>query len=573
MSTLLDWNALELKIKAHIANADEKIDEQTALTHIVLEYVLSIDPEEVEDAITDGSNDRGIDAVYVDSRDGQNTIHIFQLKYVTTFDKAKKNFPSREIDKLISFWADVLEERPNLKKTCNTLLWAKVEEIWDALKRPDPSFVVHTAGNLLALVPPEKRRLEEALAKYKSFLVREHTLETIVELFRDRKRLAVDASLQMVDLNYFERTDGNIRGLIATVEAEQILQLVTDPQDQAVIREAVFDDNVRVYLKRKNQINRKIIASALSSRNADFWYLNNGITMTCDSFSYQAGRRASVVSLRNVQIVNGGQTSHALFEARQDDPDAIRRVLVLVRIYETKTKEISTRIAESTNSQTPINTRDLRSNDDVQKTLEEGFLDLGLYYERKAKQYADRPKQKRVDALAAGQAYLAYILGKPEVAKKDRARVFGDLYDEIFNEDITPQKLYVPLRVLAVIESEKREIQRRIRRQESIDPQQLYLMDGAYHVLYAVAFLINFRQKDLLDEKVAKLLIEAAKQGVAKTVQLEEKADPAFTFNRFFKDPRTRSKIDETLLSLNLLESKRPKRTRQSRQVASRKKK
>ena len=270
MSTLLDWNALELKIKAHIANADEDIDEQTALTHIVLEYVLSIDPEEVEDAITDGSHDRGIDAVYVDSRDGQNTIHIFQLKYVTTFDRAKKNFPSAEIDKLISFCADVLEERANLKKTCNSLLWAKVDEIWDALKRPDPSFVVHTAGNLLALVPPERRRLEEALAKYRSFIVREHTLQTVVELFRDRKRSAVDASLQMVDMNYFERTDGNIRGLIATVEAEQILQLVTDPQDQAVIREGVFDDNVRVYLKRKNQINRKIIASALSSRNSDF---------------------------------------------------------------------------------------------------------------------------------------------------------------------------------------------------------------------------------------------------------------------------------------------------------------
>ncbi|MEA7595337.1 AIPR family protein, partial [Salmonella enterica subsp. enterica serovar Virginia] len=42
-------------------------------------------------------------------------------------------------------------------------------------------------------------------------------------------------------------------------------------------------------------------------------------------------------------------------------------------IIETKSQPVSLAIAESTNSQTPIKSRDLRSNDDIQKKLEEAF--------------------------------------------------------------------------------------------------------------------------------------------------------------------------------------------------------
>ncbi len=290
-------------------------------------------------------------------------------------------------------------------------------------------------------------------------------------------------------MNYFERTDGNIRGLIATIEAEELIKLIRDPTSPEEVRSSVFNDNVRIYLTRKNPINKKIIDPHFQTRIPKFWYLNNGITMTCDSFSYQAGQRAPLVSLKNVQIVNGGQTSNSLFEAQKEAPDKVKKVLVLTRIYETKTKEISSNIAESTNSQTPINTRDLRSNDDVQKKLEESFLDLGFYYERKAKQHTNQPRSKRIDALAAGQAFLAYQLGMPETAKKERSRVFGDLYDQVFNDTITPTKLLVPLKISRNIEKIKRDLQKKIRQQQKVDTRKLFLIDGAYHVLFAVSEL------------------------------------------------------------------------------------
>jgi len=199
---------------------------------------------------------------------------------------------------------------------------------------------------------------------------------------------------------------------------------------------------------------------------------------------------------------------------------------------------------------------------DVQKKLEESFQDLGLYYERKAKQHTDQPKSKRVDALAAGQAFLAYHLGMPEVAKKDRSRVFSDLYDDVFNDDITPTKLLVPLHLLAEIEKAKRNIQKKIRRQERVDPRMLFLIDGAYHVLFALCQLCDEGSLDANDETAARDLIGPAMDLVRDLVQEEMKIDEAFSFNRFFKDAKTKITIQAMVKSGKYRQQKTMRRTK-----------
>lgn len=514
-----------------------------AFTYIVLEYALGLTPEEIEDSITDGPDDRGIDAVFIDDRSGHNVIHLFQFKHAAHFQKSKNNFPSNEIDKLLSFCADVLGKARGMSRTCNPLLWAKVQEIWDALKNPDPSFQVHLCGNMQPLVEAQNQRLISALEPYRSFTVLDHSLGIVVAAFLEKKAPKIDAELRIVDKNYFERADGSIRGLIVTIEAMELARLISNPHNTSEVREGIFNDNVRVYLTKKNRINRKIHSTALSEKNAEFWYLNNGITMTCDSFSYQPGTRSPSVSMKNVQIVNGGQTSNALFEACRENSERMTDVLLLARIYETKDRSITTRIAEATNSQTPINTRDLRSNDEVQKKLEEGLRDQGLFYERKAHQHLGKPRQKRIDALSAGQAMLAYIHGYPEVAKKDRARVFDDLYDTIFNDDLTTDKVVIPLRIYGDIESQKRDLQRRIKKDQPFDRDLLFLIDGAYHLLYAVGELCARDEINVLDEAQAKTKVPEAIAVLKELVKRESKADEAFTTSRFFKDARTKTKI------------------------------
>jgi hypothetical protein len=364
MATLVDWSQVESKVRSYAVLYDCETD-STALAHVAIEHLLSLTPEEIEEAITDGSHDRGVDAVVVRAEGKKNVIHLFQVKHVTTFDKTENNFPSNEIDKLLSFISDVLEQRGGLEKTCNPILWDKVREIWDLFNSATgtPSFVVHLVGNMAPLVSTEASRLTSSLAKYRIFEVRQHTLESLSRALIESKTPRIDRNLRLVDNQYFERIDGNIRGLVATVQASDLVEMIRHPERPSEVLLDMFDDNVRIYLTRANRINERIYESARSDTNAKFWYLNNGITLTCDSMSYPPGMRAPKLEMCNVQIVNGGQTSNALFEAAKDDPDKVKNVLVLIRVYETKEREISLRIAESTNSQTPIRSRDLRAND------------------------------------------------------------------------------------------------------------------------------------------------------------------------------------------------------------------
>lgn len=543
MATLLDWNALSHKCKSYIGESDYATTEKRAFHHIVLEYLLDLSPEEITDSITDGSDDRGVDAVFVDDRDDRNVIHLFQFKHTNVFANAKNNFPSNEIDKILSFCADILNQNRSMKDTCNPVLWTKVQDIWFALDQASPSFCIHFCGNMEPMVMAQQKRVKNALDEYGSFSIEHHSLDSIVQLFVDKKRPQIDATIRAVDKNYFERTDGNIRGLICTIEATELIKLITDPEDPKKVRYDAFNDNVRIYLTQKNSINKKIFATALSEKNSEFWYLNNGITMTCDTFSYQPGNRSPNIALTNVQIVNGGQTSNALFEANVENPDRVRDVLVLGRIYETRNRDITSEIAEATNSQTPINTRDLHSNDDVQKKLEESFLDQGLFYERKARQHCRESKKKRIDALAAGQALLAYALGHPEVAKKDRGRVFRDFYDRIFNSHLATQQLLTPFRLYEKIQGQKRELQKRVKKNDAFDQSLLFLIDGGYHVLFGVHELCNAQGIDPFDETESAKLIPKAIELVKQLVNTEISKNPSFTTNRYFKDAKTKDDV------------------------------
>lgn len=543
MANLLDWNTLDHKVKAYL-DPNNGIDiEQKAFPILMVSSLLSVSDEEAEDSITDGSKDRGVDAIFIDDREGRNSIHIFQFKYVDTFENTKKNFPSGEIDKLVSFLDDLLDLNKSLEKTCNPILWNKVKEIWTALDKPKPSIEVHFCGNTLPMQEGERERANASLGKFKYFNVHHHSLDSIVDMFVEKKSAAINNQIQVVDKDYFDRTDGSIRGLICTVEASEIVRIITNPENPELVYKEIFNDNVRVYLSRTNKINQKIIETATSEDSPLFWYLNNGITITCDSFSYLKGKRAPIVELQNIQIVNGGQTSNALFEASKIAPEKLDDVLILVRIIETKSQPVSLAIAESTNSQTPIKSRDLRSNDDIQKKLEEAFEGMGLYYERKLNQHSDKPKSNRIDALTAGQAYLAYGLELPEVAKKDRGRIFSDLYDQIFTDELLADDLLCSLKILNIIESIKKSLQSAIRKQENFVIENLFLIDGAYHVLFAVGQICDERKLDRLNLEEAVKLIPTAVKYISELVKDTQDQDESFSFNRYFKDAKTKTKI------------------------------
>ena len=106
MANMFDWNALDQKITTTAAEYTD-LDRTKSLTAVAVATIMEVDIDEAVDAITDGGNDRGVDAIFIDDRDTKNDIHIFQTKCVSDFEKSKNNFPSAEIDKLGSRLIDL----------------------------------------------------------------------------------------------------------------------------------------------------------------------------------------------------------------------------------------------------------------------------------------------------------------------------------------------------------------------------------------------------------------------------------------------------------------------------------
>jgi hypothetical protein len=534
-----------MKVKKYMK--DYSLDDLgSSFEWLALETILNLNEDEIIDAITDGPMDGGIDALHIIDRD----VHVFNFKYAETFENSKNNFPENEIDKILTTMERIYRKSIH-KADINDLLWEKISEIWELFEQGPLNFKYYLCSNKNKPVNHAINKLESNLDKYRHVEYHYYDQEDIVSKILEKKYKKIDGEIHFVDTQYFDRSDGPLKGIVATVAAIDIVNIIKDPNDPKKIMEDVFNDNVRVFLKLKNRINQGIYDTALSDNNFTFWYLNNGITILCDECIYAPNTRTPLVQLKNLQIVNGGQTTHALFEAYLEDSTKLKNVLVLVRICETKKDyHIGERISETTNSQTPIRTRDLHANDRIQQKLQEQFKSLGFYYERKKNQFQDKPKNKRLDNELLGQIYLAYYLDMASEAKNKKVIVFGDKYDDIFDENtVTASKMLKPYKVFLPLEKRKKEIQRKKRKKEYFNKNEAFVSWGIFHLLNVVKIIEEKESVNLENESDRNNTIQKAINYVEELVdyELEDKGE-FYTHDKFFKEASTNTKLREHVL-------------------------
>ena len=483
-------------------------DASSAFCFFCLNLLLNLQDDEIRDSLTDNNylrresgegnagHDRGIDAIFIDQSDTKAKIHLFNFKYVENFSKTDNHFPSSEIDKIVGFLNDLMARDENMHETINQALFMKVKEIWEIFESSNPDFVLHIAANSYqGFENSEKLRFERAIERHSNFRIEYNLMEQIVESITRKGKQSVDGKLKAIDKNFFEKSDGDIRALIVNVDAkdlirvvlsnEEIRQQVDSPDSEQIkaseITEDAFEDNVRMYMKQRSKINRSIKKTALSDDHHRFFYYNNGITITCDSFEYTKTMRAPVIELKNIQVVNGSQTIHALFEAFAENPQKFEHIDILCRIYETHNSALSTSIAEYTNSQNPVKSRDIRSIDPVQQKLEQEFLVMNLYYERKKGQYLGQAKATRLDAEKTGQVLMAFFNKMPSEAKNQKKLIFAEKYDEVFNDDINADKVLLAYKLFENIEDKKSSVREAVL-SESDKVEDPFLLYASYYI-------------------------------------------------------------------------------------------
>jgi hypothetical protein len=536
----LEWSQVNKKILDFQTSADLK-ETSEAFIYYSLNRILGIDINEITSCITDGQFDRGIDAIFIESSENRKIIHLFQMKCYENFKPTARNFPSNETSKILSFLDDLLQASDNMESTCNSLLYSKVKTIWDLLAQEPYDIHIHFCTNAQNLEETHRDSFLSTLRSRSQYIVlKEYDLNTMSAIEVGSRKKERTLSIKLFEENNFERSDGAMRGLIGSIKAQELIKFLTDDTVPGKIDETLFEENIRLYLGEKNEVNYKIYKSALSQNSAEFWYLNNGITIVCDSYKYITNLSNAPVSIKNPQIVNGGQTSFSLFEAYSKNFKQLEKVKVLVKIIETDDAQFRARIAEATNSQTVIRSRDLRSNDTVQITLEDALKDHGYFYERKNDQYADKTQLQRIDARKAGQIMFSYYHKEPDKAKSASEKIFGEYYDLIFDpHSINPEKLLACYKLYQDLETRKNIVVQSMKTKLKSQYEEAWIVEGIFHTLYMVGVLCERDGVNLEDYNLASTKINEA----IEVVGAYAKSQKSVSAYRMFRSSKTKDAL------------------------------
>lgn len=184
-------------------------------------------------------------------------------------------------------------------------------------------------------------------------------------------------------------------------------------------RDRLLEKNVRSFLQVKGGVN-KGIRDTLKDEPDMFLAYNNGISVTAESVDIvrDENGKPSIRKIRDMQIVNGGQTTASIFNAKNDKKTTadLSKVFVQMKLSVIRDAddmdEIVPRISTFANTQNKIQVADFSANDPFHRRIEElsrtiwapaqgGMKPQNWFYERARGQYADMltrestPKRKK----------------------------------------------------------------------------------------------------------------------------------------------------------------------------------
>ena len=434
------------------------------------EYYLSLDPEEVKERIVKDKHAEGVDAVLIDQTNYK--LFFVQAKTVDSFDNVKNHFPENDVKLTLE------GSRFLLRSTYKGKITPELENLVDEYHELDRTSNYETI--ILFLVLKGKpidnkfiRSFEEDFSSPK-VKVNFYDFDGLFDFYVNKyltiraappKRISFEALTKPLTKN----TPNKSR--VFTCKGKELAKIYND------YKERIFQQNVRYSLGlRSKSINRQILKTATDSMTSkEFWYFNNGITIVCKKINEATSGK--VISLDNAQIINGAQTTYALYDAYQsgtlkDD------VEVLIKAIETDSRDFIENVTLYTNSQNAIRLRDLCSKEEIQTKIQKMLLDSYLYFYERARGEFDSLcptidakrkllgmdyKVKLINNENAAQAFLAMYLNKPAQAKSEKGRIFmkdkAGFYDDIFNknDDVLAEKILMSWKLLKYIERHKKE--------------------------------------------------------------------------------------------------------------------
>ncbi|WP_436640109.1 AIPR family protein [Microbaculum sp. FT89] len=535
----MDWDIIDARVaKACDRNQFEK--KTVGFLAVVIDQIFPGHEDQLQEIVTDGPGDRGVDAIHIVESESSAEVFLFQSKYREIHGACQKTINDADLLKIALFLNELFDKADGLLGCGNFRLKEAVQRVWQLHDNGKICrYKVIFCSNGGGFSASARGIIDSVKATHASVSFEFYSGHDVVRAMAIEGRNAEDGQLQVIGKEILERSDGDVRGAIASVDAQSFVDLIT-LEDGETIKRHLFDDNLRVFLGSKGGYNQEIIASANSDDRYLFWYLNNGVTVTCKSFSYNKGHSNPKLNFKDFQIVNGAQTSHSLVEVARTNPEALSEVVLMVRMYATDREDIVERVAVATNSQARIQSRDLKANKGVLKKLELAFKERGYFFERKKNMHSDKPESKRIDALKLGQIILSFELREPDKAKTESDSIFDSRFHQIFDNRQSVDELIRLYQIYEIIEKMRDRYQADFGASPETGHEHQYLVYGHWFVLFACKLLHVKTQAPQLpigDDALA--LVEEAIRRVAAACRQQK----AVAHYQLFRSPRTKERI------------------------------
>ena len=423
-----------------------------AFLYLCVKTLLDLDKDEAFDCLTEGGGDFGIDAMHLtEELDGEFGVTLFQAKYKDSLE-GNAGFPESGLNALINAIRHLFDPSAELE-SINERLRYKVEAARSMIRDGYiPRVRAIACNNGLKWNDAAQESINRA--GFGGQVTWEYVNHDVLIGILQRIK-PVDETLRLTGKAVIEDMNFS-RVCIGRIPVTEIAALMK------AHGERLLERNIRRYLGLQgNRVNEGIRNTLYSNSPANFYFFNNGLTLVCSDFSYNALQGSDFqVRVENLQIVNGGQTCMTILKTL-DEMQAKGEKLpteasVMVRIYKLPkdNEDIVLQITQATNSQNPVDLKDLRSNDEIQQRLATSIEALGFNYRRKRMDSATKPSD--ITSGAAAEAILAVWRHSPHQAKFLAREHFGKLYDKIFTETLNGAQTIVAVLLYRIAENHRR---------------------------------------------------------------------------------------------------------------------
>lgn len=442
-----------------------------------LRRVLLRSPEETRQDITDGANDKQIDAAIVD--DDARKITIVQGKFIKC--SLVDAEPLREV---LAAWLR-LQDLEALQRDANERLRERLEAIRRAIDDEyELEFELLTTGKLTSAAESDLEAFARQMGEFEDFPVTLQLVDT--EVLGTRLAEAESKELPVIT-HQFKLAGGtylqmDIKGTRSVVAALPLKECLTIP---GIVDGRLFRKNVRQSLGQSNKVNKGLRQTLEGERIQDFFFYHNGITALCKRFSIE--QETGQLRVEDLSVVNGCQsltTIHNCSESvrKRAGDDAY----ILFRFYEIPQRDLADKISIYTNSQSAVKSRDLRSNDRVMLSLKRAYESMyrdGFFItQRGAQRPAGRDDERTIDCADFGKAVMAWHCQRPNISYNEK-RLFDEYYKALFRPDYDPKSMLALQTWMSAVERSWPNLELN----EALKAGKSYVK---FHVLYAISSLI-----------------------------------------------------------------------------------